>query len=73
MPCDRAAEVAGQCGRPVNRLQMPSVSGKIDTTPNRLVYVVFSSRHPQGAGGFHGCEMEVTVDPRSQRILGFRC
>ena len=27
---------------------------------------------PEGAPkGFHGCEMEVTVDTRSQRMLGY--
>ena len=44
---------------------------KIDTAPTKLVYVWFIAQAPAGAPqGFHGCQMEVTVDPRSQRVLG---
>jgi hypothetical protein len=46
---------------------------KIDKTSTKLVYVWFLPQKPkEGApSGFQGCEMEVTVDARSQRVLGY--
>jgi hypothetical protein len=45
---------------------------KIDTAPTKLVYVWFVEQAPPGApAGFHGCELEVTVDPRSEHVLGY--
>ena len=64
---------ADNVGKPVSRLQ--EVFGeprKIDQTSTKWVYVWFLPQNPRGAPtGFHGCEMEVTVDARSQRVLGF--
>ena len=64
---------ADNVGKPVSRLQ--EVFGeprKIDRTSTKWVYVWFFPQKPPGAPtGFHGCEMEVTVDARSQRVLGF--
>ena len=60
-------------GKPVSGLQEAfGEPRKIDRTPTRWVYVWFLPQNPPGAPvGFHGCEMEVTVDPRSQRVLGY--
>ena len=45
---------------------------KVDTTSTKLVYVWFLADVPAGAPvGFHGCEMEVTVDIRSEHVLGY--
>ncbi len=65
--------VADSVGKPVSRLQEAfGEPRKIDTTSTRLVYVWFLAQTPAGApAGFHGCEMEVTVDPLSQSILGY--
>jgi hypothetical protein len=64
---------ADNVGKPVSRLQ--EVFGeprKIDQTATKWVYVWFLPQKPDGAPtGFHGCEMEVTVDARSQRVLGY--
>jgi hypothetical protein len=64
---------ADNVGKPVSRMQ--EVFGeprKIDQTSTKWVYVWFLPEKPRGAPtGFHGCEMEVTVDARSQRVLGF--
>jgi hypothetical protein len=65
--------VADTVGRPVSRLQ--DVFGeprKVDQTPTKWLYVWFLADKPDGAPvGLHGCEMEVTVDARSQRVLGY--
>jgi hypothetical protein len=64
---------ADNVGKPVSRLQ--DVLGeprKIDQTTTKWVYVWFLPQKPAGAPtGFHGCEMEVTVDASSQRVLGY--
>jgi hypothetical protein len=71
--------------RPVSRIVADSVGQsisllqdtfgeprKVDTSTSKQVYVWFIATEPSGAPtGFHGCEMEVTVDARSQRILGY--
>ncbi|HEY0748665.1 MAG TPA: hypothetical protein VGD63_18325 [Steroidobacteraceae bacterium] len=46
---------------------------KIDKSATKMVYVWFLPQKPKEGtpSGFQGCEMEVTVDPRSQRILGY--
>jgi len=64
---------ADNVGQPISRLQEAfGEPRKIDTTPTKLIYVWFVPQSPSGApAGFHGCEMEVTVDARSQRILGY--
>jgi hypothetical protein len=64
---------ADNVGKPVSRLQEAfGEPRKIDQTSTRWVYVWFLPEKPAGAPtGFHGCEMEVTVDPRSQRVLGY--
>jgi hypothetical protein len=64
---------ADNVGQPVSRLQEAfGEPRKIDQTPMKWVYVWFLEQKPPGAPtGFHGCEMEVTVDPRSQRVLGY--
>jgi hypothetical protein len=65
--------VADNVGKPVSRLQEAfGEPRKIDQTSTRWVYVWFLPQNPAGAPtGFHGCEMEVTVDARSQRVLGY--
>jgi hypothetical protein len=64
---------ADNVGKPVSRLQDAfGEPRKIDQTSTKWVYVWFLPQKPAGAPtGFHGCEMEVTVDPRSQRVLGY--
>jgi hypothetical protein len=64
---------ADNVGQPIGRLEEAfGEPRKIDKTPTKLLYVWFLPQTPAGAPvGFHGCEMEVTVDPRSQRILGY--
>ena len=64
---------ADNVGKPVSRLQEAfGEPRKIDQTPTKWVYVWFLPQKPPGAPtGFHGCEMEVTVDARSQRVLGY--
>lgn len=70
-PVPRVA--ADAVGRPVQRLvDALGEPRKIDTGPTKLNYVWFLPEIPAGAPqGFHGCEIEVTVDPRSDHILGF--
>jgi hypothetical protein len=64
---------AGAVGKPVQRLQdVLGAPRKVDTGPTKLNYVWFLPEVPAGAPqGFHGCEIEVSVDPRSDHILGF--
>ena len=64
---------ADNVGRPVSRLQEAfGPPRKIDTSSTKLVYVWFMEETPPGAPvGFHGCEMEVTVDARTQHVLGY--
>ena len=64
---------ADNVGKPVNRLQEAfGEPRKVDHTSTKWVYVWFLPEKPDGAPtGFHGCEMEVTVDARSQRVLGY--
>ena len=64
---------ADNVGKPVGRLQEAfGEPRKIDATPTKLVYVWFLPEKPAAApAGFHGCEMEVTVDARSLRVLGY--
>jgi hypothetical protein len=65
--------VADNVGKPVSQLQEAlGPPRKIDTTATKLVYVWFMEQTPPGAPvGFHGCEMEVTVDARTQHVLGY--
>jgi hypothetical protein len=60
-------------GKPVSRLQEAfGQPRKVDTTATKLVYVWFIAQTPAGApAGFHGCEVEVTVEPQSQHVLGY--
>jgi hypothetical protein len=60
-------------GQPVVRLQEAfGEPRKIDRAAVNPVYVWFFAQSPDGAPtGLHGCEMEVTVDARSQRVLGY--
>src|ERR1700737_4224233 len=64
---------ADNVGKRVSRLQEEfGEPRKIDKTSTKGVYVWFLPKNPRGAPtGFHGCEIEVTVDARSQRVLGF--
>lgn len=64
---------ADDVGKPVKRLRDTfGAPRKIDTTPYKLVYVWFIEQIPAGApAGFHGCELEVTVDPMSEHVLGY--
>ena len=65
--------VADNVGQPVSRLQETfGAPRKIDSTATKQVYVWFLPASPSGApAGFHGCEMEITVDAKSQRVLGY--
>ena len=66
--------VADNVGKPVSALQEAfGEPRKVDVTPNKLIYVWFLPQKPKDASpsGFQGCEMEVTVDARSQRVLGY--
>jgi hypothetical protein len=58
---------ADNVGKPVSRLQDTfGEPRKIDQTSTKWVYVWFLPQNPPGAPtGFHGCEMEVTVDAPS--------
>jgi len=60
-------------GQPVSRLREAfGEPRKIENSSTRQVYVWFLEQAPPGAPtGLHGCEMEVTVDPRSDRVLGY--
>src|SRR5271156_2070227 len=64
---------ADNVGKPVSRLQEAFGNPrKVDQAATKWVYVWFFPQNPPGAPvGFHGCEMEVTVDARSQRVLGY--
>jgi hypothetical protein len=64
---------ADNVGKPVSRLRDAfGAPRKIDASSTKLVYVWFLEEVPPGAPqGFHGCEMEVTVDIRSEHVLGF--
>jgi hypothetical protein len=64
---------ADNVGKPVSRLQEAlGEPRKIDEASSKWVYVWFLAQSPPGApAGFHGCEIEVTVDARSQRVLGY--
>ena len=64
---------ADSVGKPVSRLREAlGAPRKIEPTPTKLVYVWFLEETPAGAPtGFHGCEMEATVDARSEHILGY--
>jgi hypothetical protein len=65
---------ADNVGKPVSVLQEAfGEPRKIDKTATKMVYVWFLPQKPKEGtpSGFQGCEMEVTVDPRSQRILGY--
>jgi hypothetical protein len=66
--------VAENVGKPVSALQ--EVFGeprKIESGVTRETYVWFLPVKPQDGSpsGFHGCEMEVSVDPSTQRVLGY--
>jgi hypothetical protein len=67
------AIAAGIVGKPVHRLEEAfGAPRKVDRTPTKLVYDWFLAQAPAGAPvGFHGCEMEVTVDIRSEHVLGY--
>jgi hypothetical protein len=61
-------------GKPVSVLQEAfGDPRKVDKTSTKLVYVWFLPQKPRAGApsGFQGCEMEVTVDARSQRVLGY--
>lgn len=64
---------ADSVGKPVRRLQEAfGEPRKVDATPTKEVYVWFIEQRPAGAPqGFHGCEMEFTVDTRTEHVLGY--
>jgi hypothetical protein len=65
---------ADNVGKPISVLREAfGEPRKIDTTPTKLIYVWFLPQKPKDASpsGFQGCEMEVTVDARSNHILGY--
>jgi len=61
--CRKAGQsIAGAFGEP----------RKIDQNLDEVgVRVVFAAEAAGAPAGFHGCEMEVTVDARSQTVLGY--
>jgi hypothetical protein len=67
------AIAADNVGKPVARLRDAfGEPRKIDASPTKLVYVWFVEQVPAGAPkGFHGCELEVTVDAMSAHVLGY--
>ena len=74
MPCARCPVLQRRAsGNPSADWRTPSgPPRKIDTAPTKLIYVWFLEQIPAGApAGFHGCELEVTVDPRSDHVLGY--
>jgi len=64
---------ADNVGQPVSRLKDAfGAPRKVESSATKQVYVWFLEQAPPGAPtGLHGCEMEVTVDPRSDRVLGY--
>lgn len=65
---------ADNVGQPVSRLQEAfGEPRKIESHGSKQLYVWFLPLKPKDGSpsGFHGCEMEVTVDPRSQHVLGY--
>jgi len=64
---------AESVGKPVDRLQDAfGAPRKIDSYQNKLTYVWFLEQTPAGAPrGFHGCELQVSVDVRSQLVIGY--
>ena len=64
---------ADSVGKPISRLQDAfGTPRKVETAATQLIYVWFLEQIPAGApAGFHGCELEVTVDPRSDHVLGY--
>jgi hypothetical protein len=64
---------ADSVGQPVSRLNDAfGEPRKVDATATKVLYVWFIAQTPAGApAGFHGCELEATVDPRSNRVLGY--
>ena len=67
---------ADNVGKPVSGLQEAfGEPRKIDSTATRETYVWFLPLKPKdgssSGSGFHGCELEVSVDPYSQRVLGY--
>jgi hypothetical protein len=66
--------VADNVGKPVSVLKEAfGEPRKVDSTPTKQIYVWFLPQKPKegSPSGFQGCEMEVTVDARSQRVLGY--
>ncbi|HUX72759.1 MAG TPA: hypothetical protein VMV25_02540 [Steroidobacteraceae bacterium] len=65
--------VADDVGMPVDRLQHTfGAPRRIDRTATSLVYFWFIAQVPAGApAGFHGCDLEVAVDARTRRVLGY--
>jgi hypothetical protein len=71
-PVSRIA--ADNVGKSVRHLQ--DVFGeprKVETTATRQVYVWFIPLQPKDGSpnGLHGCEIEVSVEPNSQQVLGY--
>jgi len=64
---------ADSVGEPIGRLSDAfGAARKVEATSTKLLYVWFLPEAPAGAPlGFHGCELEVSVDPKSQRVLGY--
>jgi hypothetical protein len=64
---------ADSVGKPVSRLEDAfGQPRKIETTATQEIYVWFFAETPAGAPvGFHGCEMEDTVDAHSAHVLGY--
>jgi hypothetical protein len=64
---------ADSVGQPIARLTDAfGTPRKVDASTTKLLYVWFLPQAPAGAPpGFHGCELEISVDPRSQTVLGY--
>ncbi len=63
---------ADNVGKPVSRLQEAfGQPRKIDRRRRSRSTCGSCAKAGRRAAGFHGCEMEVTVDARSQHVLGY--
>jgi hypothetical protein len=64
---------ADNVGKPVGRLEDAlGTPRKIEPSSTKLQYVWFLEQAPAGAPvGFHGCQIEATVDIRSSHVLGY--
>jgi hypothetical protein len=66
-----SADRGRQCRQTNDQLGSLQSARESDTTPPKRVRLVPGQTPPGAPVGFHGCEMEVTVDARTQHVLGY--